>query len=411
MGAIEKYFGAETAKHIEGELRAIDSIEKTTIGALEKTDAMTDHARGLVRVLGRYGVNANNLTVAEAQEVADFATGTSDEIIDRKVNKIYDAVMRHIEGAHSRRDGAEPAYYNEEEYKRKVLLQDKYVAWERGEFDRDREFDVESAYERLIDEGYEPSRFLRRHLEEDDFDELYEEGLVDEDDRFMYGPFTSNDLDNIEIYKAKTWTDITSPRYNGGRKRVFETKVGPDGEKHRISAGEIDRSGASLSSLIGETVAQNTSASIEGDLVYDYIATEILQTRRLSSKDLLIASSAVALDILDRTKPEDGDDGMKKEYDSARRSASYIAYYAAQILGYRSAELKERFNSTRPLDQEFFKEVAGTMTNMSEERASYIDEHHKQFLTKMDEHLHDALDHLAVLSSEQVSPLFSDELD
>lgn len=410
--AVEKHFGIDAAEHVKSGLARIDDIEKRTIRALEGTEAMTSYVKRLVHTLSTYGVDAGNLTIAEAQAVRDFATDATEEIVNEKVRSIHDAIVHHIEGVRSRHDGAEPAFYSPREIAKKQKIAEKFVTWDRGECDTERGFDAKAVYERLIREGCEPSRFLRRHLEEEDFETLYDEGLVDEDDQYVYGPFTAGDLEDIEIFTASTWTSITNPRYMGGRKRVKRKVIGPDGKPRLVADGEIDRSGAGLSSLIGRTITQNQHSSLEDDLLYDFIAREVLQSRRLEAKDLLTVSTALTLDFLESDDAKEAlssDD--KKERDDIRRTISWLAYYTGKILGYSAEELKGRFGSTRPISKEFFDEAAEVIGNLSEERAAYLDESFRPILTKMDEHIHDLQGHLAAASSDQYDSLFSEDLD
>lgn len=410
--AVEKHFGIEAAEHVESELTRIDDIEKKTIGALVSTDAMTDHVRSLVHTLDSYGIDANNLTIAEAQAVEDYATNATEEIVHQKVNSIHDAIIKHIEGVHSRRDGAEPAFYNPKEITKKEKIGEKFVMWDRGEYDTEHGFDSEEVYARLISEGCEPSDALKRHLEEEDFDTLYDEGLIDEDDLYVYGPFTARDLDDIEVYSSLTWTGVTNSRHFGDRKRIKRTVIGPDGKPKHITDGEVERSGASVSSIIGRTINRSHHDSLEDDLLHDYIAREIVQSRRLKAKDLLTTSTALALDFLESDNTEEAyDDDEKKEHNEARRTVSWLAYYTGIIFGYNSKELKSRFGSTRPISKDFFNEVAELIKNLSEERAAYLDKSFQPLLTKTDEHLRNLQNHLAVVSSEQSDSLFSEDLD
>ena len=410
--AVAKHFGVEAAEHVRSDLARIDDIERRTIGALEGTDAMTDRVRSLVHTLDNRGINANNLTIAEAQAVEDYATNATEEIVHQKVNSIHGAIVHHIEGVHSRRDGAEPAFYNPKEIAKKERIGEKFVAWDRGEYDTEHGFDVEEVYARLVKEGCEPSDALKRHLEEEDPETLHDEGLIDESDLYVYGPFTAKDLDDIEVYTSTTWTSVTDPRHFGGRKRVKKTVTGPDGKLKHFTDGEVDLSGASLSSLIGRTIDRSHHNGLEDDLIHDFIAREIIQSRRLEAKDLLTTSTALALDFLESSDIKEAYSGdEKKEYNDTRRTVSWLAYYTGIILGYSTQELKDRFGSTRPIAKEFFDKAAEAIKNLSEKRSAYLDESFKPLLTKMDEHLHDLQDRMAAASSEQSDSLFSEDLD
>lgn len=415
MNAIEKRFGEESAAHISNELLKIDSIRNETLDALEQRDELKPELRSMARGLSTRGINAYNLTPDEVGRVYNYATNATPEIERAKIDRIFDAFHRHINSPSGRRDGLEPAFYNLEEAERKTELLDRYRDWDRGQLDLSRGFDVEATYERLIKSGeYEEGNWLLRDvLENDDIEDLLDRGLIEEDDLFIYGPFTSNDIKDIELFNSNTWTDVTGWRSNLTRKKKKVELKNADGEvikdadgKAKTTTIEVDRVGATLASIIGDTVSPNIS-DIECDLTYDYIANEILQNRRLKSKDLLMASSAIALEVLDMDPPEDKE--KRESYNSAKKTCSWIGYYAAEALGYRKSELKERYGNTRPTDQKFFEEIASTSEQLTEERAEYLDKYFKQTFTKMDEHLHEILNRLVEINED--NPMAGEEWD
>ena len=250
-------------------------------------------------------------------------------------------------------------------------------------------------------------------LENDDIEDLLDSGLIEEDDLYLYGPFTSNDINDIKLFNSSTWTDVTGRRYKLTRKKKKVELKNADGEvikdadgKAKTTTIEVDRAGATLASIIGDTVSPIIS-NIECDLTYDYIANEILQNRRLKSRDLLMASSAIALEVLDMDPPEDKE--KRESYNSAKKTCSWIGYYAAEALGYRKSELKERYGNTRPTDRNFFEEIASTSEQLTEERAAYLDKYFKKTFTKMDEHIHEVLNRLVEINEE--NPMTGEEWD
>ncbi len=437
VDAVRRHIGTAEADEVQGELERIDAIEPGTIFELRIHEKLSPLADSTARQLQFYGVNADHLTPDEARSVADFAADATPEIVERKVETIYDAFMRHVNGGRSRRDGLEPAYYDEAEFRRKTDLQDKFKAYQDGKIDLERGFDVEAVYRRLIEEGYDESSYLRRHLEEEDLDVLMDEGLVGESDLFVYGPFTELDLDGIEADLSESWTDVTRPRFNGGTKKVGKRRREISAQRGVDQPSTTLHSGSSLAQLLGETIPVNANG-IEQDLIHSFVATEILQNRRLSSKATLATSVSLAFDVLDLPelvapekpvepeKPKDDSDEetMKKydeekkeydkkkkkyddemedyapdklEYDEARVSVGWLAYYSAELLGYRHDDMKKRYGSQRPISRKFFDKVMHDLAALKPSDYEYMDEQFKQTLTKMDEHMCDIMYNLAAL--------------
>ena len=374
-------YDEETADYIISKASEIDKLEENTIYNLRRRGELPKEANALVASLGHYDIDANNLTVDEAIKVSDYAHNKTDDIIRKKTDRIYDAQVRHINSINSRHDGREPAFFNEQEYIDKLALQEKFVAWDRGEYSTEKGFDVDAAYQRLLGSGVEdPSGALKRHLEEEDFEDLYDEGLVDYDMCFTYGPFTEKDIADAKIYQERTWTDITNSRYMQYAK----------GKAAKDQNGSHDETkvGKSLSDLLNETIRPG-SMNVETDLIHDFVANEILQSRRLKARELAMTASAIALQTLDI---KDADDNVAKQtLKDMRRSVKYMGYYLGMIFDRKKTEMKERFGSTMPLSAEFFEEIANESKNLSEARAEYLEEHYRPILTKLDEHLHNLL--------------------
>ncbi len=401
-----KYYGDKEWAALREDAVRIVNLDHDMVSGLRERGELSEEDDKKYTSLLKIGVDAKNLTVDEMSDVLDYAFDKTEEIRTRKTERLYDALNRHINGVRSRHDGMEPAFYNPVEAERKDAIRDKYLAWERGEFNLERGFDVEEAYNRLIEEGYEPSEMLRRHLEEEDFEDLYDEGLVDDDLRFVYGPFTEENIKDMDVFESRTWTDITNSRYfdNSGRKS--------DSLSNAVSGVAINNkkvTGKSLSNLLDETIRAN-SASPEVDLVYDYIASEVLQTHRLKAKELLIASSAVALDTLNIEGAESG--RQEEILKSMRGSVSYISYYLGKIFGRSSSEMKERFGSTRPISKEFLTEMVGEIKELSPSRVEYVERYFKPLLTKLDEHFRNLLNNkVIVYEKSSIMDEYSEELD
>ena len=208
---------------------------------------------------------------------------------------------------------------------------------------------------------------------------------MDDSSIFIYGPFTEDDLNEARVYEEKSWTDITNSRY-------YDRKGG------LVKGG--------LSDLLEQTIQPRVN-NLETDLLYDHIASEVLQTRRLPAKELMEASTAISMDVL---KVKDGEDEKSEEdLKKMRGSIKYIGYYLGKIFGRSSEEMKERFGSTRPLKTEFYEEMIKEISAMGKSREDYFEKNYKPYLTKIDWHLHNLLKAMAV--NKETTSIMDDALE
>ena len=150
--------------------------------------------------------------------------------------------------------------------------------------------------------------------------------------------------------------------------------------------------------------------SPEAGLVYDFVASEVLQDHRLKAKELLMASSAVALDSL----KIEGVEGKRqeKEFESLRNSISFVSYYLGKIFGRSTTEMKERFGSSRPISGVFLSEMIDEIKGLSPARVEYIEESFKPILTKLDEHFRNILNNKVTINEKSsIMDDYSEELD
>ena len=385
-----RYLGKERSRQIVGELLKIDKIEETEtiemrrdLGNLPKDFIKTE------RDLLINGINPDLLTVEEAKKVRDFTLNTTKEVRDKKAEYVADALAKIRNGHRIRRDYS----YDSKRSTRLDYLTEKYERYERGEIDIECGFDkdyylgqfngVDSLKEdrnfydarrnAMLDNGFDAgdysdesySRFVRdmggksdfeHQIEAMDVDELVEEGIVDELDLFEYGPYTKRDLadGDFELFTAHTWTDIPDWR-----------------EKSKVSA------------LLSEPFSRYNKG-YEGALVREFVAREILPDRRPSARNLLTLCATFGLEYTSggNTLPLNPE-GLKK----MKAHLGWSSHYASKILGMRSSELYKEYDSERPVEADFFKEVLDRSEAMTERQEKWIEESEKQYLTKLNEHL------------------------
>lgn len=385
----ERHLPKERIKNIKDELAHIDEIENTQtiemrreFGTLPKEFTKTEFA------LVAEGINPGLLTVEEAQGLHNYASNADKDIIERKTETIANAIARIRNGGKNRRDWS----FNPRKAECLDRLTAKYERYERGEIDTecgfdkahylesenktDRDYYFADAYNRaVIEEGERPddysnqaySRFINdmgvdgyyeRVFEDMTAEELLEEGIIEEDDLFVYGPYTHRDLkEDYEIFKVSTWVDTTNFR---------------------------DKS--NVATILQESVI-NRNNSTESDLLREYVATEILPNRRPTPKNALSLFSALGIEFAEKSTDELESAMPKEKADELRDNLSWASYYASKILGMRAEELKEEYGSTRPTSKKFFEEVLARSEAITEQQEKWMKKSVGPYLTKFDERM------------------------
>lgn len=379
VNLVSTQLGEDAGKRVAGEIARIENVELNTLSAMEaRGEALAPETLRAARELSIIGVNAYNLTPEETKAVSDFSANATEDIQKKKVEKVADALFHSINGVRATRDGTSPAFYNPLETLVKDDMRERYRQYSEGKLDLSRGFSVEAVLDRKYADGdLSPSEIeeLRATLEDEDnftTEELLEAGYIEEQDLYRYGPFTGRDLENVDFYKTRTWSELTP-----------------------------DQSVDGLSALLNKTVQPHTDG-LESDLLYDFISSEVMSSRRLNASEMITSAAAAGLSAIE----EYGKDMP----DMLKSSLSYLSYYAANMLTYRTDELKARFNAARPVNVEFYKEIANAVANLPEGRKEYLDKNYTGYLERMDDHLMNVLDMLKVKDVGE-SALFSDEDD
>ncbi|MBO7657111.1 hypothetical protein J6S55_00460 [Candidatus Saccharibacteria bacterium] len=384
----EQHLPAEYINIIRDELTHIDEIENTEtiemrreLGTLPKDFIKTEHA------LIASGINPNLLTVDEAQGLYDYASNVNQEIIEQKAESVANAIARIRNGARSRRDWA----FDPAKAERMDQLAKKYERYERGEIDIEcgfdkayylederraaEDFNFTSANDRATEEGMRPDDYsvqaysrlvrdmktdgyLERAFEDMDVEELLEEGIIEEDDLFVYGPYTRRDLrEDYGIFKMSTWVDAVNFRDKSNVANILQESV----------------------------IARNEDT--ESDLLREYVAKEILPNRRPTPKSELLLFSALGADFADKANEEIEAVMSKEKAKELHDNLSWASYYAAKILGMNSDELKEEYGSTRPVSKEFFEEVLKRSEALTEQQEKWMKKNVAPYLTKLDDRI------------------------
>ncbi|MFV0485415.1 MAG: hypothetical protein ACK5MU_04315 [Candidatus Saccharimonadales bacterium] len=333
------------------------------------------------------------MTPEEARKVADFAGDATDDIVAQKLERLRDTIFNSINGVENRRD----YILNPEKHARLNALADKFVRYERGEIDTSRCFDqskylpLENFPELQDDRPFEdvqqslkqeynlhadsdtfhsyrqPGERLGRnfyayYLDNMEDDELLEEGIVDEGDVFQYGPFTRNDLSDIELFAWASWTDVTNQR-----------------QKQR------------LGSLLEEYVPPREN-DIDTDLTREFIAREVLKNRRPEARNMIALTSALGQKSLGKI----ADAGKSLPVDLAdttaelKKTLRLCAYYSGKICGMGKQELLNDYKAARPITPDFFEEIRARAEGWTGKQARRADSDYAPYLTKLDDHLFNA---------------------
>lgn len=374
--ACEKYLPAEQVEAIRNDMERVNDISEVhAIEILRDTGNLPKEMEKTLHTLERYGVNADLLTIEEAKMLEDYATNASDEVINEKTDTIANTIIKGINGVRSRREIADAE-----------RLSEKYERYDRGELDTSRGFDPEDILtqydkyshednsenpylEQLLDLELDISkrqydgtyrddterRALAQKLEEWDLDDLLEEGIVPEEDLFVYGPFTGRDLEDVEVFRRSTWIDAINGR-----------------EKNRVAA------------LLDETVSRNEDT--ETDLLRQKVAKDILPNHRLNTKNLLLVSAAAGMRYAEEGIPENVPDEERTKF---RRHMEEISKYLRKIFMLTPEETKREFGHKAPASsKKFFEEIAARVEAMTEMQEKNISSGQGPYLTKLDENLY-----------------------
>ena len=390
----QKYLPEKRVKSIIAENERIDQLENTEIIEVRhELDNLPQGFRKIEYGLIAQGINPSLLTVEEAQKLSDYANNATPEIAEEKARAIHDTLMRTRNGVTHRRDW----FFNPEKAVRFDYLADKYDRYMRGEIDTecgydkefclygydgeklddDRSFDEArdsilssgnydpSPYESYSDRSYarlardmdSPNSDRARLFENLDKEDLLEEGYISEDDLFVYGPYTNRDLQELENYKSPSWTN--GPAY-----------------------GELSRT----AELLSETVHKNRD-SVENDLLREYVAHEFLPSRRMNARNTVSSLAAIGLDYASTPKEDTSNtlaESIRNKLDS---DLKWGTYYIAKLFDMRREDLKERYGSTRPTTQEFFKEALARSEALTDAQVEDFEKTRGPILAKLDEWL------------------------
>lgn len=379
MLVVGNRLGKEAEERVAGEIARIEEVESKTLSAIERRgEALPADITDAARSLSIIGINAYNLTPDETKAVYDYSTDATKEIREQKVEKVADILFHSINGVRSTRDGTDPAFYNPLEVQDKDDLRSRYKEYSEGMLDTERGFDIDAVISRKISNrevSFNEEENLRAILEDMDewtVEDLLANGYIEESDLYVIGPFNGRDLEKVDSYKRRTWSEVTP-----------------------------DQSINGLSALLDRTVNPHTEG-IQSDLVYDYVAGEIMKSRRLGASEMMTAAAAVGLEAIN----EYGKDMPNM----LKSSLSYLSYYSAKMLGYRTDELKQRYKAARPVNAKFYDEVAKMAQGLSDDRREYLEKNYTGYLEKMDDHLMIVMDTLKAKDVGE-SSLFSDEDD
>ena len=393
--AVEQYYGDEAVQEVRNDLARIDDINNHTIGSIEASGgAISEEATRAIKVLKNNKISVKNLTESEVVRVKGFINNETEEYEDMKVNYVDDAFSRGINGIHSRRDGKEPAFWDEDLQRKIEDWQDKFSRWRDEGKDPEAKFDANQAYDEYREyEGDNISVWRRLHEQDMDlYEDLLDGGSITDSSKYAIGYFTHKDIEDIDVFDKSKWVDIL-------------------GYQYKLTTDRNNTS-TSLSALIDATIPSNTT-DVEEELSYAFIAEEILQNRRLGPKNMLTVSSSLALKVLEMEEPKSSE--MKKIHNEAMRSMGWLTKYIGLFLGYSKEELRQRFGggkNERPVNVDFYREIVNTVKGMSDDRSDYLSKGEKRILTKMDEHMHKLINYVSALEKqEDANSIFSEELD
>lgn len=384
LACAEHYLPQTATNLIRDDLERIDRItNEETIESRRDAGLLPPSFKGVEYALAARGVNPNLLTEKEAKELADYASNATQSAIEEKFRVIYDALANVRNGAKSRRERFDPKLdelitlakkyedgkYNDDtnHFDLRLYLLDRYGKRDLGE-ERDYSTSRRIAEEEGYDDNYSNaaySRFFRdtdvqSELEvailEDDLsvDELIEQGFIEDSDIPVIGPFTSDDLDGIAIFKKSTWVTATNHREQ-----------------------------ASVNALLSNGVVVGSSI-LEDDLLQAYVADHFLKDRRPKPRQALQLIAALGLEFNKIPKDEIVVAKSEDFYKDLKDTLSRASYYLVILLGMRKEEVEAEYRASRPTSKEFFSEVMERANGLTEQQVRSLVKDHGSSLTKLE---------------------------
>lgn len=383
--AMTMHFGSAEVAACIHQLHAIEEIEQMhTIETIQSRGEQLELCKKLTVELEKHDINCRLMTIDEANKVLKYARNATPEVKRQKVEHIHELMYKILNGIHTRRDYALDAT------KSKILrdLIDKYSKFEDGELDMSRGFDV-SLYPKKQSNHIElfgayPSDFSIRDTDEYDInyseykdndeddeecdnehkfadlleimsdEELLDGDYIDEEDFFVYGPYTINDMNNISVLMYETWSSTTNKR-----------------KKER------------LESILSE-IMKCRGESVETDLVRHYIGKVVISARRLSIRNIVRMVSSFGQCCYEfYTGGNCAEDYLKL----ITQKLYWCSYYMVRICGLQKSYLLEQFGNARPITSDFFREIGRIAESWTDSQISRMENDYDAYLTKVDDHL------------------------
>lgn len=388
------YFGNSVMSECVSELHKIETTERLhTIEALRERGEHVETCTKLVSALGKYNISCNLMTVDEARQVLSYARNATPEIKAQKVEHVRELIYKVINGVHDRRD------YRLDPVKARILetLLDKHQRYEDGEIDMSRKFDVSlypkqgcdylslfgeypsvmSSRDRFDDydvredyddedyDGFNAEEYLggdeaeiRNMFESMTDEELLDGGYIDEEDFFVYGPYTVNDIRNISVLTYETWASVTDKRKT-----------------------------ARLESILSE-ILDGRGDSVETDLIRHYVGKVVISARRMSARNLTrMAVSLGRQCVSEIDNAVNLTERMEQNFGLIKQKLYWCSYYLSRICGYNKDSLVKQFGQARPISAEFFTAVGEKVDTWTDAYTDSVENGFDSYLLKLDDHM------------------------
>lgn len=332
----------EFAERVQKNLEQLQEHEDETVNAqIEKGTLPATFVKTQIGLVSR-NVDPSSITPMEAEKLLEFLRDDTPEAIEWKyetVSSTIEEVRNKLRFPHAQR------YYNEG---MKEYFEDLYqvlLQYDRGAYnDEYGEFDpLTFMVQRRVDRGEDYEELQQAISDGMDLSELCEADIIDRDHEVpVIGPFTAKDLGMVEVYIGKKWTI---------------------GNK---SAGE---------SLPERVVPGDTS--FEDGLNRQRVAETILPNYRPSPKELLGIYGALGKEFLDvRSRIP------AKESGTIAKAFHYAAAHVTKIISIRKEEVRQQFETERPITEEFFDEILALVEALPQENA---DSMNKRFNDRLEQ--------------------------
>lgn len=354
LKAASKFLSPDLATRISEETKLIEHTEnEATIEVLRSNGELSANTELMCKELDALYINTDMMTPEETERIHQFATNATPDIVEKKIETIMGEISRIRQGVHTLRDWG----FDSDKADAFANIMEKGIRYERGEIDT-------TTYP--FDASLYPKDSDRSQMEIDNLfltltpEELVDEGIVDPQDFFVYGPYTAADLECLTGFATDTWVRASDGRSSSRLTNFFDNAVGKLGFQ------------------------------IDDDLNRDFVTREIIPHRRLSAKNIVSIVGAFGQECNEIVFSNSKQYAKDGNYDQLRKSLQLCTHYIVLICRFDKEEIASKWKVARPIAADFYAEAIAKAGKWDETGERNIEADYGGYLIKLDDHLFEA---------------------